>query len=430
MIVIQRLASGAVNEVLAGRNLDQVLRKIWSQQGASLTPSERGAIQDISFGSLRWYGELKAILTQLLARPLKDAEIAGLLVVALFQLRHTKAASHAVVDHAVQTVAALGKPGFKGLVNAVLRNFLRHRETLIAAIQQNPDARYSYPNWWIVKIQSQYPAHWDGILTAGNQHPPMTLRVNPRKTDVESYLQRLAELGIEASPLDHAAILLIQPISIDRLPGFADGLVSVQDHAAQYAARLLDLAPGLRVLDSCAAPGGKTGHILEIADVDLTAIDKDPERIKQVAATLDRLGLAAVLNTADACQLGHWWDDTPFDRILFDAPCTASGVVKRHPDIKWLRREADVARFAQQQAQMLSVLWRTLTPGGKLLYATCSVFAEENQRQIVDFCRNHPDAMPQPIAGGDDHGLQLLPTNTADGFFYGLLQKDPHGAMH
>jgi len=430
LIIIQRLASGAVNEVLAGRNLDQVLRKIWSQQGASLTPGERGAIQDISFGSLRWYGELKAILAQLLARPLTDAKIAALLVVALFQLLHTKTASHAVVDHAVQTVAALGKPRFKGLVNAVLRNFLRHSETLIAAIQQYPDARYSYPNWWIVKIQSQYPAQWDEILTAGNQHPPMTLRVNRRKTDVESYLRRLADLGMGARSLDHAAIILTDPVSIDRLPGFVDGLVSVQDHAAQYAAPLLDLAPGLRVLDSCAAPGGKTGHILEIADVDLTAIDKDPERMKQVAANLGRLGLAAAMKTADAGKLHEWWDGRPFDRILFDAPCTASGVIKRHPDIKWLRRNADVARFAQQQAQMLAVIWRTLTPGGKLLYATCSIFAEENQRQIADFCRNHPDAMLQPIPEGTDHGLHLLPSATADGFFYGLLQKDSNAAMH
>ena len=430
MILIQRLASGAVNEVLAGRNLDHVLRRIWSQQGASLTPSERGAIQDISFGSLRWYGELKATLAQLLARPLKDADITALLVVALFQLRYSKAAAHAVVDHAVQTVAALGKPQFKGLVNGVLRNFLRQSEALIDAIQHDPEAHYSYPKWWIGKIQCQYPAHWDEILTAGNQHPPMTLRVNRRKTSVESYLRRLSELGIEAGPLDHAAITLTHPVSVDRLPGFSEGLVSIQDHAAQHAARLLDLATGLRVLDSCAAPGGKTGHILEAAHVDLTAIDKDAERMKQVAATLSRLGLNAVLKTADAGKLDEWWDGRPFDRILCDAPCTASGIVKRHPDIKWLRRESDVARFAQQQAQLLAVLWRTLTPGGKLLYATCSIFAEENHRQIADFCRNHPDAMLQPIPEGDNHGLQLLPNAMADGFFYGLLRKHPHAGRH
>ena len=424
MILVQRLASGAVNDVLAGRNLDQVLRKIWSQQGAALTPSERGAIQDISFGSLRRYGELKALLAKLLARPLKDADVMALLIVVLFQLCHTKAAAHAVVDHAVQTAAVLGKPQFKGLVNGVLRNFLRQSETLITAIQQDPEARYSYPNWWIAKIQSQYPAHWDAILTAGNLHPPMTLRVNCLKSNVETYLKRLSELGIEAEPLDHAAITLTHPVSVERLPGFADGLVSVQDQAAQYAARLLDLAPGLRVLDACAAPGGKTGHILETADVDLTAVDKDAERMKQVAANLSRLEVNAALKTADVTKLDDWWDGRPFDRILCDAPCTASGVVKRHPDIKWLRRESDVARFAQQQAQLLAALWRTLTQGGKLLYATCSIFAEENHRQIADFCRTHPDAMLHTIPEGDSHGLQLLPSARADGFFYALVQKN------
>lgn len=423
MILIQRLASGAVNGVLAGRNLDQVLRKIWSQQGAALTASERGAIQDISFGSLRWYGELKAILAKLVTRPVQDADVTALLIVALFQLRHTKAADHAVVDHAVQTVAALGKSQFKGLVNAVLRNFLRQREALIATVQQHHEARLSYPAWWIAKIQSQYPAQWNEILTAGNQHPPMTLRINQRKTSVEHYLRRLSESDIEASSLGHAALTLTQPVSMVRLPGFSDGLVSVQDYSAQYAARLLDLASSLRVLDACAAPGGKTGHILETADVELTAIDKDEERMKQVDANLNRLGLNAALKTADARKLSDWWDGKPFDRILCDAPCTASGVVKRHPDIKWLRRESDVARFAQQQAQLLAVLWPTLTPGGKLLYATCSIFAEENHRQIADFCRNHPDAMLRPIPEGDDHGLQLLPSARSDGFFYALLQK-------
>lgn len=423
MILIQRLASGAVNGVLAGRNLDQVLRKIWSQQGTALTPSERGAIQDISFGSLRWYGELKAILTKLVPRPLQDADVTALLIVALFQLRHSKASEHAVVDHAVQTVAALGKSQFKGLVNAVLRNFLRQSAALTATIQQDQEARFSYPGWWIAKIQSQYPLQWTEILVAGNQHPPMTLRINQRKTSVEHYLQRLSESDIEVSSFGHTAITLTQPVSIVRLPGFADGLVSVQDYAAQYAARLLDLASGLRVLDACAAPGGKAGHILETADVELTAIEKDRVRMTQVTANLSRLGLNAVLKTADACKLDEWWNGERFDRILCDAPCTASGVVKRHPDIKWLRRESDVARFAQQQAQLLTVLWRTLTPGGKLLYATCSIFAEENHRQIADFCRNHPDAMSRPIPEGNDHGLQLLPSARSDGFFYALLQK-------
>ena len=423
MILVQRLASKAIAEVLAGRNLDRVLKKTWAQHSATLTPSERGAIQDISFGALRCYGELKAILAKLMTRPLKEPDIFALLVITLFQLRHSKAASHAIVDHAVQTSVALGKPHLKGLVNAVLRNYLRQSETLSAAIEGDVEARFSYPTWWIEKVQAQYPAQWEAILMAGNQHPPMTLRVNRRKGDAQTYLKQLAEAGIAALRGEYDSIILAHPVGIERLPGFADGVVSVQDQAAQYAAHLLALAPGQRVLDACAAPGGKAGHILEIADVELTAIDKDAERLSQVGDNLNRLNLTAKLKAADATKLDQWWDKQPFDRILCDAPCTASGVVKRHPDIKWLRRATDIASFAQQQAQLLAVLWQTLTPGGKLLYATCSIFADENQGQVVDFCRHHPDAVLLPVSHTRAEGLQLLPNPGADGFFYALLQK-------
>ena len=423
MILVQRLASKAIAEVLAGRNLDRVLKKTWAQHSATLTPSERGAIQDISFGALRCYGELKAILAKLMTRPLKEPDIFALLVITLFQLRHSKAASHAIVDHAVQTSVALGKPHLKGLVNAVLRNYLRQSETLSAAIEGDVEARFSYPAWWIEKVQAQYPAQWEAILMAGNQHPPMTVRVNRRKGDAQTYLKQLAEAGIAALRGEYDSIILAHPVGIERLPGFADGVVSVQDQGAQYAAHLLDLAPGQRVLDACAAPGGKAGHILEIADVELTAIDKDAERLSQVGDNLKRLNLIAKLKAADATKLDQWWDKQPFDRILCDVPCTASGVVKRHPDIKWLRRATDIASFAQQQVELLAVLWQTLTPCGKLLYATCSIFADENQRQVVDFCRHHPDAVLLPFSHARAEGLQLLPNPGADGFFYALLQK-------
>ena len=423
MILVQQLASKAIAEVLAGRNLDRVLKKTWSQHGAALTASEHGAIQDISFGSLRFYGELKAILAKLVARPLQDADVFALLIAALFQLRYSKAASHAVVDHAVKTVEAIGKPHLKALVNAVLRNYLRQRETLSASLQDDLEARFSYPAWWIDTVRAQYPQQWESILSLGNQHPPMTLRFNRRRGDKQSYLRQLADAGIAASHGEHDAIILTHPVGMERLPGFADGLVSIQDQGAQYAAHLLDLAPGQRVLDACAAPGGKSGHILEIADVDLTAIDKDVERLSQVSDSLNRLSLNAKLHAADATKLDKWWDNQPFDRILCDAPCTASGVVKRHPDIKWLRRAADIASFAQQQAQLLSVLWQTLTRGGKLLYATCSIFADENQRQVIDFCRLHSDALLLPLPNAGNDGWQLLPSETGDGFFYALLQK-------
>ncbi len=423
MILVQRLASQAVNEVLAGRNLDRVLKKTWSLYSATLTTSERGAIQDISFGSLRFYGELKAILAKLIARPLQEPEVSALLVITLFQLRYSKSASHAVVDHAVKTVEAIGKPHLKGLVNGVLRSYLRQSDALSAAILNDVEARLSYPAWWIEKVRAQYPEQWESILATGNQHPPMTLRVNRRMYDAQTYLQQLANAGIEAMLGEHNSIVLTHPVGVDRLPAFAAGAASIQDQGAQYAAHLLDLAPGQRVLDACAAPGGKTGHILELADVELTAIDKDVERLSQVSDSLNRLSLKAKVQAADITKLDKWWDKQPFDRILCDAPCTASGVVKRHPDIKWLRRAADVASFAQQQAQLLSVLWQTLTPGGKLLYATCSLFADENQRQVTEFCRLHSDALLLPLPNASHNGLQLLPSKTSDGFFYALLQK-------
>lgn len=423
MIQIQRLASEAVSEVLAGRNLDRVLRQTWSQHADALTPSERGAIQDISFGTLRFLGELRAILARLVTRPTNDADIFALLVVALFQLKHSKAATHAVVDHAVQTTEALGKPHLKGFVNGVLRNYLRQSAALATAPENDLEARYSFPAWWIDRVQNQYPHHWQAIFEAQNQHPPMTLRVNRRLIDVHAYMSQLSNLGIAAIVGEYESIILQNPINVDKLPGFEDGLVSIQDQGAQLAAQLLDLAPGQRVLDACAAPGGKAGHILEWADVELTAIDKDSARLAQVQDNLKRLNLQATLKAADAIKLDKWWDNRLFDRILCDVPCTASGVVKRHPDIKWLRREADVASFAQQQAELLAALWRTLTPGGKLLYATCSIFAAENQVQVVDFCKHHVDALALALPGADPQGLQLLPDAQSDGFFYALLEK-------
>ena len=422
MIQVQRLASNAVSQVLAGRNLDRVLKQIWSQH-AALTSGERGAIQNISFGTLRHFGELKFFLNQLISRSLNDAEVFALLAIALFQLRYSQSASHAIVDHAVQTVEALGKPHLKGFVNGVLRNYLRQSESLLAAAQTDLEARFSYPLWWIEMVRAQYPEHWESILATGNQHPPMTLRVNRRMHEAPTYLQQLASEGMSASLGEHNAIVLTHPIGIERLPGFAEGAVSIQDQGAQYAAHLLDLAPGQRVLDACAAPGGKTGHILELADVELTAIDKDAKRLCQVSDSLNRLSFKAKLHAADATKLDKWWDKQAFDRILCDAPCTASGVVKRHPDIKWLRRAADVASFAQQQTQLLTALWQTLTPSGKLLYATCSIFADENQRQVTEFCRLHSDALLLPLPNGGHNGLQLLPSETSDGFFYALLQK-------
>jgi 16S rRNA (cytosine967-C5)-methyltransferase len=416
----QRLASQTVQQVFAGRNLNNALAAVW-QAHPSLAANTRAAIQDISFGALRHYGELQSLLERLLAKPLADQPIRYLLLTALYQLRYSKAAPYAVVDHAVSTAQALGKASAKGLVNAVLRNYLRQSNSLLAAIQDDEFARYSYPRWWIDKVKQEYSEQWREILDAGNRHPPLTLRVNRRKTDLSAYLGQLERAGIAARTLGESAIQVLTPVSVDKLPGFESGLASVQDQSAQHAARLLDVADGMRVLDACAAPGGKTGHLLELADLDLLALDKDANRLNQVQANLTRLGLTAKLLAADAAVPDSWWDGVPFDRILLDAPCSASGVVKRHPDIKWLRRAGDIATYAQEQRRLLGALWRVLKRDGKLLYATCSVFSEENQAQITSFLTQYPDAARVPVSLAPS--AQIVPDERADGFYYALLRK-------
>jgi 16S rRNA (cytosine967-C5)-methyltransferase len=342
-------------------------------------------------------------------------------------LQHTRAAPYAVVDHAVRCAATLGKPQASGLINAVLRNFLRKREALLAKASLKDSGRYAYPTWWVDKLRNQYPRNATDILAAGNLHPPLTLRVNRRRTTRDDYLQLLARHEIAATAAGNEGVTLVRAIAVERLPGFADGLVSVQDAAAQQAAPLLDAQPGMRVLDACAAPGGKTTHLLEIADIELTALDHDAARLERVRQNLQRLGLHAAVVVGDAANTAAWWDGRPFERILADVPCSASGVVRRHPDIKWLRRAGDVAKFAQQQKVMLDSLWRLLASGGKLLYTTCSIFLEENSLQVADFLTRHADAKQLPLCGvhtleGTPDG-QLLPDDEHDGFFYALLQK-------
>jgi 16S rRNA (cytosine967-C5)-methyltransferase len=276
-------------------------------------------------------------------------------------------------------------------------------------------------------LRAQYPRHYAAILEACNTHPPLTLRVNCRRTSVADYLAELARHEITATQVGEYAVRIEHPVPVDRLPGFAAGLVSVQDAAAQYAAPLLDAQPGMRVLDACAAPGGKTTHLLERAELDLVAIDNDAVRLERVRQNLVRLQLDARLVAADVLALDTWWDGMPFARVLADVPCTATGVVRRHPDIKWLRRAADIRGFVSQQRALLDVLWRVLASGGKLLYATCSIFDEENSRQIEDFLAGHADArrltLSEAISTDGTPEGQLLPNNDHDGFFYALLQK-------
>ncbi len=424
MLETQRLASAAVAAVRDGRSLNAALLDLWARH-PRLTAQQRGAITDLSYGTLRFGTRLEKVLDALLRKPLRDQPVRWLLLVALYQLAYTRAAAYAIVDHAVRCSASLGAPHAAGLVNAVLRNFLRQREALLQAAAQGDEGRYSYPRWWIERLRSQYPRDFEAVLEAGNRHPPFTLRVNRRRITRSDYLVLLAEHEIAATASGADAVVLEHALPIDRVPGFAQGIVSVQDAAAQLAAPMLDVKSGMRVLDACAAPGGKSTHLLEIADIELVAVDSDVRRLERVRQNLDRMRLAAKLVHADA-SCTEWHEGAPFDRILADVPCSASGVVRRHPDIKWLRRDADVAQFVAQQRALLDALWQLLATDGKLLYTTCSVFQEENSQQIAEFLRRHDDARRIPLCGVTKDGTpdgQLLPDSEHDGFFYALLQK-------
>lgn len=421
---VQLLAAQAVGDVLAGRNLNQALDDI-RRNNPALALAERAALQDMSYTALRWLGRLDWLLSRLLQRPLTDDRVRCLLLVALGQLEYGKSATHAVVDNAVRAASGFRHSWAKGLVNAVLRNFLRTRVELQEQLSVDEVASLSYPPWWIARLRAQYPEHWQAMLTAGNAHPPMTLRINQRRTNRDDYLAMLAAQGIAAMPAGSYGVRLERPQAVEKLPGFDEGLVSVQDLGAQRAAPLLDAAPGMRVLDACSAPGGKAAHLLELADIRLLALDQDEARLGKVRGTLQRLAFEAEVRQGDAAQPGQWWDGIPFDRILADVPCSASGIVRRHPDIKWLRRQNDVAGFAAQQANILRGLWPTLAKGGKLLYATCSVFHEENAAQVEKFLAETPDAARLPLQSGDgsEQEGQLLPCDAHDGFYYALLQK-------
>ena len=421
MLQIQRLAAQTVANVIAGTSLNVALDSVW-RRNRHLTAPDRGAIQDICYGTLRYLGKLTAVLDQLATKPIASPELRILLLTALYQLEYSEAAPYAVVDHAVECAAKLGGKHVKPFANAVLRNYQRRREALLVNAERADEGRFSYPGWWVDRLRRDFGPDAERILDSGNRHPPMTLRTNVRRGSVSDYLRRLQQAGLEARRLDNGALLLARPVPVDRLPGFGEGAASVQDAGAQFAATLLDVRNGMRVLDACSAPGGKTAHVLELADVDMTALDADAVRLQRVRSNLERLGLSARLQAADAAVPDAWWDGRQFERVLLDAPCSASGVVRRHPDIKWLRRPSDIAAFAAQQQRLLEALWKVVARGGKLLYVTCSIFSEEDHETIGSFAARHSDARIQGGMPGRD-GL-LLPDDEHDGFYHALLQKD------
>lgn len=418
----------AVQAVRAGESLNTAL--------ARCPGPARPGTQALSFHALRWLGSAQA-LRALLAPKAPAPAVDALLLTALalvWPQAEAPYSAHTLVDQAVAAAKQRGRHS-AGFVNAVLRRFLREREALVAAALRDPLARFNHPTWWVERLQRDWPAQSQAILDADNQHPPMTLRVNARRADAAAYAARLAEHGLAARVVGPQAVTLAQPCPVTQLPGFAAGDVSVQDAAAQLAAPLLLGAglPGPRVLDACAAPGGKTAHLLELADLDVLALDSDPLRLTRVHDTLARLGLGARTVAADAAQPAAWWDGQAFDGILLDAPCSASGIVRRHPDVRWLRRSSDIEALAALQARLLDALWPLLKPGGKLLYCTCSVFKAEGQDQIDAFLQRHRDARPVASPPSPGHLLPLPDNSTeapvhefsaaADGFFHALISK-------
>lgn len=403
----------------------------------------RPAAQALAFHALRQLGRAQALRRQLARRPPPAAADAILCTALALCWRADEAPYDAftLVDQAVE--AAKRQPATGGqasFINACLRRFLREREALVAATDADLVARWNHPLWWIQRLQREYPQHWQQILAANNAQPPMTLRVNARRSTPGAYLRRLEAEGIGAVPVGTHGIILERARGVHAVPGFDEGVVSVQDAAAQLAAPLLlqglAAAPGsgpLRVLDACAAPGGKTGHLLELADAAVTALDLDPARCERIRETLQRLGLQARVVAADAGDPSAWWDREPFDAILLDAPCTASGIVRRHPDVRWLRREGDIARLAQVQARLLAVLWPLLRPGGRLLYCTCSVFRAEGEAQVRAFVAHNKEALSRPApghllpqGGANDNPLPDNLEGDHDGFYFALLEKrDP-----
>ena len=395
---------------------------------------DRGFTQDLAFGTARWQPRLSALAAKLLQKPFKaaDADVEALLLVGLYQLLYTRVPAHAAIGETVGCADKLKKPWAKALLNAVLRRAQRESEALLAELEHDPVVRTAHPRWLQKSLKAFWPEQWEAICAANNAHPPMILRVNRRHHSRDAYLQLLADAGTNATPCVYSTdgIVLEAAADVRSLPGFAEGWISVQDEAAQLAADLLDLAPGQRVLDACCAPGGKTCHILEVEKglAGVVAVDLEAKRLVRVRENLARLGLSAELIAADGRDTATWWDGKPFQRILLDAPCSATGVIRRHPDIKLTRQPDDIAALAVLQGELLDALWPTLEVGGILLYATCSTLPTENTEVIQAFLARTSGARELDLATTagikQPHGRQLLAQEGGhDGFYYAKLIK-------
>ena len=427
------LAAQAIVEVLR----DNATLTVAAERAVKDCPDRRDAalIKELGYGTLRWQPRLAALLARLLDHPLKgsDLDVEALLLLGLYQLIYMRVPDHAAVRETVEACRALKKAWASGLVNGVLRRFLRERAAIEAAVMDDPAARYAHPTWFIDEVRRDWPHHWERMLHAGNERPPLTLRANRARIARDAFLAQLAQAEIAAKACRHSedGVMLDKPLDVAALPGFAAGLCSVQDEAAQLAAGLVDTAPGQRVLDACAAPGGKACHLLERhPGIAFLMVEKDVLRARRIHENLERLGLTAEVRTADAAEPLAWWDGVPYERILLDAPCSASGVVRRHPDAKIRRRPDQLDAAVALQRRLLDALWPLLAPRGKLVYATCSVFQRENAGQLEGFLAAHGDAeaLPQEAGWGvrAGPGRQIFTGEDGmDGFYYACLQKRP-----
>jgi 16S rRNA (cytosine967-C5)-methyltransferase len=430
-------AARAVSSVaFDGRSTEEVLR-------AYEESSQRAAIRAIALGSLRWYLRLAPAIDGLLSRPQGVAnEIRALLVVSAHQIEYSRNAPQATAHAAVDATRILGQARASGLVNAVLRRFVAEKANVLSRVDRKLAGRTAHPQWLVKLLEQAWPESFESILEANNEHPPLVLRVDLARKSRADYIEELKAADITGTPVDWApaAVWLDRPVAIALLPGFREGIVSVQDAGAQLAAQLLDAQPGMRVMDACAAPGGKTGHLLERTPdlAELVAIDVDASRVTRIRENLERLGRNALVQVADVREPGTFWDGRPFERILVDAPCSSTGVIRRHPDIKLLRRVTDIPAFASVQEQILRSAFSMLAPGGRLLYCTCSLLPPENEEVVERLLASEPAARlammppgPAVAPGAQDRriGIQLIPGSQAgtDGFYYACLEKTTAG---
>ena len=424
MNVSQWIASLILQNVLSGKNLDKTFAVFFEKYSKKLEEINKPEIKNLVYGALRFLGESSFIINKLVKRRIDDNSLECLLYVALYQINHDRATDFTIVD---QVVNACKKINSKkcGFINAILRNYLRDKVNLRSQAEHDEQANLNYPDWWVTKIKKEYPDNWIEILKSGNRHPSLTLRINQRKVSLQDYEQTLKEKGIDYLNLSKEALILKKPTDVQKIPNFIDGYVSIQDYGAQLAGHLIDLKKGHKVLDLCAAPGGKTCHMLELEQIELTAVDLNKKRVEMIKDNLGRADLKAKVINAKVDKSNEWWDGKQFDRIMLDAPCTASGIVRRHIDIKWLRRESDLEFFSNQQFELLDASWTMLKDKGKLLYVTCSIFREENRAVIEKFKKiNNVEEIeikfPKNIISIEN---QLIPNDIHDGLFYALLEK-------